>query len=384
MWRNIVMDGRNFNRIRYSLITCLFLVGSGSSILTITLNLNNFYYPLFQLVIMFLAEFFSISLIIYRYFKPLTINNSVSNFLIQDSKPAFFSRSGKSIYSLLSLLDLITTSIEHYCLFKMLPSDFLTLKMTVNYYIILYRIIFLKSRIFKHQWLGLLIFTIGFLLIAISNIIISTNSERSLYGIYIALMLFAELVSAINILASEYYLWKNDATSAEVNTIKGITGLLTCFILYPLIFINALPRYYFELETPFTKLFSQTLGILTIFLIIDLAIYNFIYYYYLKLSDSLAVYSADSGRIVIVGIILAFINKKNNDKLIAVQIIGGVFIFMGLFVYNEILIVPLFGFDKSARESLDTHKFMKQERAKNRAWIHKLDELVEIENKNKE
>jgi hypothetical protein len=379
------MDEMHFNRLRYLLMMPLLAFGSGSSILIKFLNLREFYYPLFQLCLMFLGEFLSIILMIIYYTRSRkNENNNRSNFLLSEPKPAFFSRSGKIIYAFISIFDLLSSAIENYCLNKMIATDFLSLKMVVNYYILLYRVIILKSRTYKHQLLGLIIFTIGILLIVVYNIILSRQNEIASYGIYIALMLLAEFFTAIQLISIDYFLWKNEATSLEINTIKGFTGLLLCILsYYPLTLILGTENNTCDIKTPITILFSdQTLRILTIFLVIDLAFYNFLYIHYLKISNALGVYSIDSGRVVVIAIIFPLFNAQ--QELLAIQIVGGVCIFMGLLIYNEVLIIPLFGLDKSAKESLNDHQILKRKREENRTWIHKLDELVVIQNKERE
>ena len=378
------MDEMNFNRLRYLLMIPLLAFGSGSSIIIKFLDLREFYYPLFQLFLMFLGEFSSFLFLIIYFTRSKKNEKSPSNFLLTEPKPAFFSRSGKIVYAFITIFDLLGTAIENYCLNKMIATDFLSLKMVVNYYILLYRVIILKSRTYKHQFVGLIIFTLGILLTVINNIILSTQNEIASYGMYIGLMLLAEFFTATQLICIDYFLWKNEATSLEINTIKGFTGLLLCALsYYPLVLIFGLESNTFDIRTPITVLFSsETLRILTIFLVIDLAFYNFLYIHYLKISNALGVYSVDSGRVVVLAIIFPLFNEEKG--LLAIQIIGGTCIFVGLLIYNEVLIIPLFGLDKSARESLSDHQILKRKREENRTWIHKLDELVIIQNKGRE
>jgi drug/metabolite transporter (DMT)-like permease len=262
----------------------------------------------------------------------------------------------------------------------MIASDFLSLKMTINYYILLYRVGIIKRKTYKHQYLGIFIFSLGIICFVLSNALTSDNQGRKQLGISIGLMLLAEFFGALHILFIEYFAWKLDSSSAEILTIKSAGGLILCGILYyPLSETLGKTNENFSLSIPLLLLFSKSnLIIFVMILIFLIGVYNFIFIYLLKVSESLAVCTVDSGRIVIVSIILAILNST---ELIAVQIIAALCIFLGLSIYNEILILPFCGLKQSAKTSLKENKLIRRKREEGRMWIHRLVFFAESQNK---
>jgi hypothetical protein len=118
-----------------------------------------------------------------------------------------------------------------------------------------------------------------------------------------------------------------------------------------------------------------------VLLVIDLSFYNYCVCRMLKITESLAFCTIDSARVIIVSliVILALGLKR---KFYFLQIIGSCFIFLGLIIYNELLILPFFGFDKSAKLSIEENKNIRKLREKHNQWITSLDRLLfEMEKK---
>ena len=380
------MEERSFNRLRYGCMAVCVIFGSGSSLMLKILFQEYSFYPLFQSTVMFIGEFIASFLLLSNFCKLSKSASSQSAFLTQEETPKFFSKNGKIVYCGMALLDLVSAWIENYCFNRMNATDFLSLKMVSNYYILLYRIFILKRKTYKHQYLGFIVFTLGILLIVVDNIIISSQDERTSYGIYIALMLLAEFFLGIQLILVEYFIWKNNASPIEINSLRGLTGLaICCLAYYPLIFIFGESSHIGNLETPFNEIFrDEVLCPIIICFIVDICVYNLAIIYYIKITEALSFNGVDSGRIIIVSIIFSFISKKDDKESIVIQVVAGVCVFVGLMIYNEVLVIPFFGLEKSAKLSINENKILKQRRAENRTWIHKLDELVEFQNKTKE
>jgi hypothetical protein len=268
----------------------------------------------------------------------------------------------------------------------MSPTDFLSLKMVGICYLVSYRVLVQKRKIYKHQYLGFAIFSVGIMVLVIENIIVSSKHERRSYGFYIGLILIAQLLTNFELIFLEYFTWKNDASSFEVNSIKGVSGLVVCGIAYyPLSLICENNHETYSLIEPINKIFSGKTGpVILIILIFVLCFYNISLVQYVKMTEALSFKCIDSGRIITVSVILSVLNFKNLQGSIAVQAVSVVFVFTGLIIYNEILILPFCGLNKSAKLSISENKILKQKRAEQRTWFHKLDELVDIQNKTRE
>ena len=369
------MDRKKYKKLKYLIISLFIISGSLISILLKNLTVKKFYFPFFQVFIMFFGEFMSVLIYLIEAIR-LKRNRDVTDLRFAVEKVQV--RKKIFIFSFVSIFDFINAFLEDYCISHMNVSDFLSLKMTVNYYILLYRTLVIKGKVFRHQLLGILIFSIGILLFVFNNTWSADSSARKQYGVNIGLMLAAELAMSLQLLLIEYFAWKYNSPASEIVTIRSTSGLLLCAVLYlPLTLL--FPGQHTSLSTPFTLLYSDRLISLTITsLILLIGIYNYLQVFLLKVTESLAVCTLDSGRIVIISVIFAFFVV---NKWIALQIAAAFCIFIGLIIYNEILVLPFCGFKQSAVKSLKENKMIRRKREEERMWIHKLVFFTETQNK---
>lgn len=347
-------------------MAALTIFGSASSIIRKSLGKNHFYYPLYQVFIMYIGEICVFPIYLIRKIQNKTQKNQV----LDPNKQESSMKSKLLIFSLTSLLDAINVFIEDFCLNSMNPSDFLSLKMTVLYYIILYKFCVIRRKSFRHQWLGLAIFTIGISLFFICFMFETDHSDRE-YGIYIGLMLAAELFMALQLLIVEHFSWKLDASIAEILTIKGISGLILCGVIYPSNYFLHLDSDLLSISKPFQIVYSdKTLAALTTVLIFVFAGYNFFLLLLVKITESIATCAVDSGRILVVSIFFAF---SYSIDWLPLELAATACIYTGLSIYNELLILPCCGLKKSAKESINVNKLIRKKRAEARMWIHGLD-----------
>lgn len=369
------MDRKKYKKLKYLIILLFIISGSSISILLKNLTVKKFYFPFFQVFIMFVGEFMSVLIYLFEAIR-LKKNRDVNNLRSFVEKVHVYKKI--LIFSFVSILDFINAFLEDYCINHMNVSDFLSLKMTVNYYILLYRSLIIKRKIFRHQLLGLLIFSIGIFLFVINNTWTANSSERKQYGVYIGLMLAAELVMSTQLLLIEYFAWKYNSAASEIVSIRSTSGLVLCAILYiPITYL--FPGQYTSLSTPFQLLYSDKfISIIITSLIFLIGIYNYLQVFLLKVTESLAVCTLDSGRIVIISVVFAFFVI---NKWIGLQIVAAFCIFIGLIIYNEILVLPFCGFKQSAVSSLKENKMIRRKREEERMWIHKLVFFTETQNK---
>lgn len=369
------MDKKKFNKIRLLAMAAFTLFGSASRILYKNISNNHFYFPLYQVFIMYIGEILLFPACIIKKLQ----NKTEKKLTLDSNKQTFTIKSKLLVFSLASLLDAINVFIEDFCLESMNPSDFLSLKMTVIYYIIVYKFFIIKRKSFRHQWLGLGIFTIGIFLFLICFMLASNRNDRE-YGMYIGLMLAAEFFMSVQLLIIEHFSWKFDATAAEISSIKGFSGLILCGIIYLSKYFLHLDHDLLSISKPFQIVYSdKTLAVLTTVLIFVLAAYNFLFYFLIKITESLAACTVDSGRIIVVSIFYAF---SYNLKWLPLEIAGTACIYIGLSIYNELLILPCCGLKKSAKESININKLIRKKRAEARMWIHGLDIFAKNPNAN--
>jgi hypothetical protein len=82
----------------------------------------------------------------------------------------------------------------------------------------------------------------------------------------------------------------------------------------------------------------------------------------------------DCGRMILVWI-FSYVVFIGEDFFI-LEIFAAVFMALGLMIYNEVMILPCGGFDKSAFKTLRENNTFKEMRNNSRTWQTQLDSLV--------
>ena len=113
--------------------------------------------------------------------------------------------------------------------------------------------------------------------------------------------------------------------------------------------------------------------ILVISMIIVIGALNYFLVKTIKIADSLALCTIDSGRVILVWILaIAF----NLEDVLPIEITGGLSLVLGIMIYNEVLILPCCGLKKSAKTSMKESQIYRDIKLQERSWQTKLDDLL--------
>lgn len=363
---------------RYSCVAGVIVFGALSSVITKSLNLNDFFFPLFQTMLMAFGELTNGFLVVFFWLcvkkKVKKLENS-ENLCVELPKRSCWKRLGKSGICISGFFDFLNSLTEYYCYNVLTATNYVSIKMITTYYVLAYRVIFLNRPIHRHQWFGLFLFTLGICLIIFEIIFnYKTNQVSATYAMYIGLMALSELFNAIDFITLEYFIWETDTSPEFSNVIKGSTIIVLCGLSY-FPFKYVLNSNDASLTEPYQRLsINGTIEALTLLSIVNLGFYNYFLAKTLQFTDALTFCTIDSGRIVLVLLLSIFFL---HDQVDSIEIIGGGLIIIGLIIYNEILILPICGFQKSAKTSMDENKIIRERRQKKRSWLYKLDTLLE-------
>jgi len=190
----------------------------------------------------------------------------------------------------------------------------------------------------------------------------TTNTEmRNLICIFA--MIAAEGFSAIHLVSMEYLMNVFNTAPEVVNGIKGGTGIVLSFVLY--IPFGLIFRKYFEdfsFEAPFTQLGSNRvfIGFLCGF-VLNLTFFSYFVSKTLEFTEALTVCTVQSGWIFIFWVLGLSLKTQDIDFL---QLIGGLFIMLGLLIYNGVIIIPWFGMKKSVKSCMEQNKEYLRQRKK--------------------
>lgn len=367
--------------LRYFCLAGTILFGSGSIIITKRLDIIGFYYPLFQTSLMFFGE----ALCVATAFVFIRKKNREKDFVGRQEgleglgiEKGCFERLGKFGFCISALFDLMGSFLEYFSFNMLQASVIVTFKMMVIVFIWAYRVFVLKKTVYRHQWLGLSLLLMGFLIVGFE---VTFNSNRSIKwdstaGFGIVLMIIAQIFNSLNIISEEFLMDKISINPLEVVSIEGFSGLFLCVLLFiPFRYASSFePGSTVEILKPFELMQKDTeICILVVAMVLVIGMLNFFLVKTIKISDSLSLCTIDSGRVILVWILaIAF----NFETILPVEITGGLSLILGILVYNEVLIIPCCGFKKSAKLSMKESQTYRELKIKDRDWQNKLDSIL--------
>ena len=189
-------------------------------------------------------------------------------------------------------------------------------------------------------------------------------------------MVVAQFFNALNFITEEYLMERITIKVEKVVAIEGITGLILCCLLYlPFRLITSLQAGdSVEIVKPFEDIKNHfETCILVISMIIVIGALNYFLVKTIKIADSLALCTIDSGRVILVWILaIAF----NLEDVLPIEITGGLSLVLGIMIYNEVLILPCCGLKKSAKTSMKESQIYRDIKLQERSWQTKLDDLL--------
>ena len=352
---------------KYYLSLGLILFSSIRILLSRNVKFDSAFDPIVQTFIMYLGEFFCFIFIFIRKSKH-SVNNlsDISKINISSKKTSelitWYQKYGWYCYIIPSICELITNVLEVICYNYLSSPMIVSLQMQRITFVMYYRFNHINRTFFKHQKLGMIIYIIG-ITTTLIEIILSNNTINPEKFIIIGIMLVAEFFGSLTLLTEEFLMNKLDSTPGEVNFFKGIFGLIMCLILYfP---IGILLELFFQssnYKDPFESLINTVnMQFFVITYTIAFCLSNFFVVANLKFTESLTVCTINSGRLVLVWIVTICININSFDPI---EITGGLLIVFGILIYNEFIVIPWFGFKKSAQKSMEDNRFYKEENYK--------------------
>lgn len=366
---------KTYYRLKYFCIIGTILSGTCTTILAKYLDDTSFSYELFQTLFMFIGESLCVVLVVYsRVLNAKTPSAGQQNNYLHSW---FISKFGKKVYAISGFCDFFGSYLQGISYNLLSNPVLMSFKMILIFNMFLYRVLIIRRKVFRHQVLGLLLLSIGMMLVVLMSLV-SPNNHQSFDRngvIGIILMLFAQIFNMFDFISMEYFMWNLKTEAAEVITIKGISGILMITICYvPLQFIYTQDSKQNSLGDPFNYLnaHAELIPFLILFML-GTCIFNFFLAKTIQVTDSLSVCTLDSGRTITYwAISFAFVSTRPDP----LEIAGAFLLALGLCIYNEILIIPCWGLEKSAQRNLKENQVYKEIRQKSRVWQTRLDSLM--------
>jgi len=282
--------------------------------------------------------------------------------------------------------DFIGTTIMTFGLSMIAGSIYQMLRGSLIIFTAIFSIIFLKSKIYRHNYLGIFSVILGLVLVGVAAFNKEPNPEcgsddSSNVVLGFCLVIFAQIFSATQFILEENFMKKYDCPPLKAVGWEGIWGSIF-YIIFLIIAQNiecTLPAdekdksfaalicskndknvYYLE-DTLFALKQLGNNGNLLFYCILyicSIGFFNFVGITISKVLSSPARAVLDTIRTIIVWLFFLFpiVDECHRETFQVLQLIGFIFLILGTVIYNEILPIPFLEFDKYLQKNLDKEK----------------------------
>ena len=223
--------------------------------------------------------------------------------------------------------------------------------------------IFLKRKQYRQHWVGLACIVIALAMVGAISIIYSEGEDSNVNGsvaLGIILILIAQFFAAALFIVEEYFIGDYYLDPLKVVGTEGMWGTLYFLIALPIMqvvqcsgtlcnygyFENSSYAFYQMTEKP--VLIVETFGIM-----ISIAFFNFCGVTTTKLASAAQRATVDSSRTVLIWIGSVLLGFEEPQWL---NIPGFVILIFGTLLYNEIIVLPFWGFDQWTKVAIEARE----------------------------
>ena len=282
--------------------------------------------------------------------------------------PAIFDILGSSISSI--SLTFLPTSI-----YQMFRGAIIIFTCTAS-------ILFLKNKYYKHHFLGIVIVILGLIIVGLDAVINGDSSEGENPAFGIFLVVLSQVFSCFLFITEEKLLKGYETPPLKAVGLEGMWGVL-CYIVLLFIFYfircESWPNFLKdgvcirdnEIEEESTIRFENAIFALKqiyastklkcylSLYVCSIAFFNFSGLTISKYSSATSRTIVDTARTILVWIFfltMPFVPEETKETFSWLQLLGFVVLVIGGLIYNEILVLPFWGFANNTKEAIKKRK----------------------------
>ena len=355
------MANRPSMLVLYLIMAAMILTGAGNGIVTKLTNKSvslgqEFRHPFFQSFTMFIGESFCMLGFLYEYFTAKKKYGSYE--LMPEIIEA--KKMGKSIhinplrFAIPMMCDAIGSTL---LLFAYLYVQVSVAQMMGGCIVIvtaLLSIIFLRRVLSRHHWTGLALVVLGIAMVGLAVMIGQKDDDADKPLIGIILMIGSILIQGSQFVVEEKFLGEYYLSPLKVIGWEGIWGTLLFLIVLPILqFIpchlelcsstGVVEDSWFAMRQAYHNPFTMTMLILSV---VFIAGYNGFGITITKLMSATSRTTLKQTKIVMVWLFFLIYPGHGHETFKVLQLIGFIILVFGIMLYNEIIILPFFGFDR--------------------------------------
>jgi drug/metabolite transporter (DMT)-like permease len=223
-------------------------------------------------------------------------------------------------------------------------------------------IVFLKRKLYRHHWSSVAVIFTGVALVGLAAILAGNSGDEEVNPLGIFLLVLAQLFTGGLFIVEEKLLGDYYLDPLKVVGLEGLWGLIITVILLPIFqVIECGPNelcYYGRLEDT-TRAFADMrenwiLILQSILIAFSIGSFNAFGVSVTKNASAAQRSTIDTSRTVLVWIFfLAFkIPGVKQETFSWLQLFGFILLVLGTLVYNEIIVLHTWGFDKNTKAAL--------------------------------
>ena len=262
-------------------------------------------------------------------------------------------------------LDAFGSGLQTVGLFLVSPSVYQMMKNGAIIFTAIFTITYLKKPLYRHNWLGVGVLMVGFIVVGLSSVIFGNNGEGEKKSLFLSLLGVILMLLSLVFQGFQYVYEERVMDQVEVDpkrfiAAEGVMGTITMTLL---LFITAnIPCYSKDICGDNESLDSPAVGMIEIFQnfgllfytllsIFSIMVFNLTGLYLTKYVSSIFRVIIDSIRTISVWFFAVFL-KFEELKLgsFILQVIGFSLLILGNLIYNEIIVIRFLGFDKHLGE----------------------------------
>jgi drug/metabolite transporter (DMT)-like permease len=345
----------------YLSMSTMLVSGTLGTITNKALNLtqsrgNEFNHPYFLTAGMFLGELFCFFYyFIYKKYEksePEIKKKGIS--VLSSKKKTCIEKTGKFVFIIPSSFDFIGSTLMFIGLIFCAPSVYQMIRGFLMIVVAIYSVVFLKIKLFRHQYLGVLCCFIGVVIVGLASVIYQAGSASNpVLGIII--IIIAQFFIGGLLISEQLFLEKVTTHPLQAVGVEGMTGLVYYIILLPV--FNMVPCYnddfcnggFIENSVEAFKQMGDSWEISCLFLalLVSISLSNFAGVTTTKKAGALARSIVDSVTTLIIWMTSIAIGWED---FIWLQLLGFFSLVLGTLIYNEILVLPFWGFKESVEQ----------------------------------
>ena len=342
--------------ILYSFMMASFIFGTLSTVVSKSVDLTSsnghtFNHPYFQTAGMFSGEILCLFYyFIYRKFikESLPVHDPLTP---ASPKIGRLSKIGKFVFIIPSLFDFTGSTLLFLGLVLSAASVYQMMAGFSMIVVTIYSVLFLKVTLFRHQILGVLFAFIGVCLVGLASVLYEASSAKSpLLGVII--IVIGQFFLGGQNVVEQLFLESIVVHPLEAVGIEGISGLCLTLIVLPI--LNLIPcdngdlcngGYVEDSVEALRQIGASTdLAMLFVGFMLCISLVNFIGVTITQKSGALARSIITTTKTAFVWLLSILVGW---EVFIWLQLIGFVFLVFGTLIYNEILVIPWWGFTES-------------------------------------